>query len=254
VTTVHIAPNAASAVSIRVALGAAGNSGLEVVACRDDLSCGPIDRSDRRAWWTRTFTGDMGLSQEQFWDSADNDVRRVAATASNARAIVWVGRRSAQEFANYLFLVEHLRASLLYVIDVTGDKENAAFGKTAALPPTMIGDYLGSERRLDDVERADLARRWLTLRAENAPFRVVSPAGQLASAPIDHFDSALLAHVSSEPMPMTAVIAEVMAAQPYQTVDYVLQQRLIALIDGGAIAANGDPRTARLCLIRRISP
>jgi hypothetical protein len=65
--------------------------------------------------------------------------------------------------------------------------------------------------------------------ADNAPFRVVSSTSQLVSAPIDHFDGALLVHVSSEPKPMTAVIAEVMAAQPCQTVDYMLQQRLIAL-------------------------
>jgi Protein of unknown function len=220
---------------------------------RDDLSYDPIDQSDRRAWWSRTITGDMGLSQEPFWDSADNDLRRVVATAADARMIVWVGRWSAQEFANYLFLVEQLRADSLHVIDVTGSNENAEFGMTAALPPTMIGGHLGSERRLDDVERADLVRRWSTLCTENAPFRVVSLTGQLVSAPIDHFDGVLLAHVSSEPTPMTAVIAEAMAAQLYQTVDYMLQQRFIALIDAGAIAADGDPTTARLCMIRRIS-
>jgi Protein of unknown function/Domain of unknown function (DUF1835) len=253
VTTVHIAPNPASATSIRAALDAAGDNEVEVVECRDDLSYGPIDHSDRRVWWRRTITGDMGLLQEPFWDPADNDLRRVVATAPDARMIVWVGRRSAQEFANYLSLVGQLRVSSLHVIDVTGDNENAAFGKTAALPLTMISGYLGSERRLDDVERADLARWWSTLRNENAPFRVVSPAAQLVSAPIDHFDGALLAHVSAEPKPMTAVIAEAMAAQPYQTVDYMLQQRLIALIDAGAIAADGDPTTARMCLIRRIS-
>jgi hypothetical protein len=253
VTTVHIAPNPASAASIRVALDAAGDNRVEVVACRDDLSYGPIDHSDRRAWWARTITGDMGLNQEPFWDSADNDLRRVVAAAPDARMIVWVGRRSAQEFANYLFLVGQLRASSLQVIDVTSHGENAAFGKTAALAPTMVGGYLGSERRLDDVERADLARRWSTLRTENAPFRVVSSVSQLVSAPIDHFDGTLLAHVSSEPKPMTAVIAEAMAAQPYQTVDYMLQQRLIALIDAEAIAADGDPTTARQCLIQRVS-
>jgi hypothetical protein len=250
---VHIAPNPASAASIRVALNAAGDNGVEVVACRDDLSYGPIDHSDRRAWWTQTITGDMGLNQEPFWDSADNDLRRIAATAPDARMIVWVGLQSAQEFACYLFLVENLRTSSLHVIDVTGRRENSTFGKAAALAPTMIGGYLGSERRLDDVERADLARRWSRLRAENAPFRVVSPTAQLVSAPIDHFDGALLAHVSAEPKPMTAVIAEAIATQPYQTVDYMLQQRLIALIDAEAIAADGDPTTARMCLIRRVS-
>jgi uncharacterized protein DUF3658/uncharacterized protein DUF1835 len=252
VSTVHIAPNAASAASIRAALHAAGDSGVEVVACRDDLSHGPIDHSDRRAWWTRTITGDMGLRQEPFWDCADNDLRRVVA-AAGARMIVWVGGRSAQEFANYLFFAEQLRAGSLHVIDVTVHKENAEFAKTAALPPAMIGGYLGSERRLDDSERAGLARRWSTLRTENAPFRVVSSTGHLVSAPIDHFDGALLAYVSAKPKPMTAVIAEAMADQPYQTVDYMLQQRLIALIDAGAIAADGDPTTARMCLIRRIS-
>src|SRR5205807_10411777 len=122
---------------IRATLDAAGDGGVEVVACRDDLSYGPIDHSDERAGWIRTLTGDMWLSQEPFWDSADNDLRLVAGTAPDARMIVWVARRSAQEFANYLFLVENLRGRSLHVIDVTGDDENAEFGKTAALPPTM---------------------------------------------------------------------------------------------------------------------
>ncbi|MEV6430345.1 DUF3658 domain-containing protein [Nocardia sp. NPDC051463] len=258
-TIVHLAPNATSAASIRAALDAVGDSGSEVVAGRDDLSCGPIDhidQGDRRAWWIAAFTGDMGRRQLHLWDLADKDTQRLVGIDADARMIVWVGRRSPEEYASYLFLAEHFRLRQLHVIDVTAprhDGETGVIGKAAALPPIRIGDYLGSERALDDNERSELAQQWSMLRTENAPFRVVSAATQLVSAPIDHFDSALLTRISSEPKPMTKVIAETMADHPFQVGDYVLQQRLIALIDAGVVSAEGDPMTARMCLIRRMS-
>jgi len=251
---VHLAPNAASAASIRAALDAAGDGEAEVVAGCDDLSCGPIDQGDSRAWWMTTFAGDMGRNQLRLWDSADQDLQRLV-TDPDARMIVWVGRRSPQEYAGYLFLAERFRTRPLHVIDVTApdpDGETGVIGTVAALPPVRIDAYLGSERSLDDTEHDGPADQWSMLRTENTPFRAVSAATTLVSAPIDHFDSALLTHISSEPKPMTRVIAEAMGEHPQQVGDYVLQQRLIALIDAGVVSVEGDPMTARMCLIRRM--
>jgi hypothetical protein len=254
--TVHIAPNTASAASIRAALAADGNV-AEVVAHRDDLSCGPIDLGDdRRAWWTATLTGDMGRSWLSTWNSVEMDQPQYGVIDPAARMIVWVGRRSAQEFATYLSLTDQESPRPMHVIDVTDADptyESTDSGAVAGLSPAAVAAYLGSERLLDTDERSRLAQRWSILRTENAPYRVVSPTAGLVSAPIDHFDSALLGELSTEPRPMTAVIAGVIGAHPFQTSDYVLQQRLIALIDAGTVSAEGNPATARTCLIRRTS-
>jgi hypothetical protein len=255
VTTVHIAPNIASAASIRAALDAADDGAAEVVTFRDDLSCGPIDDvSVRQEWWETTFTGDMGRSQLNVWDSAGGDLHRLAAVDQAATLVIWFGSAAAQEHACCLFLADCTTGRRpLHVIDVASPGPaigESGIGKAAALPPAALGRYLESERALADAEQAKLASRWSALRTENAPFRVVSGA-ELVSVPLDYFDGALLAHLSSEQRPMTAVIADAMADHVGQVGDWVLQQRLILLIAAGVVIAVGDQTTARLCQIRR---
>ncbi|MEU7146122.1 DUF3658 domain-containing protein [Nocardia sp. NPDC046473] len=252
VTTVHIAPNATSAAAIRAALNVLGDQVADVVTYHDDLSCGPIGRGDRRAWWMATFTGDMGRDCLCLWNSLDADLSPLAADDPDAQLIAWVGRRSAQEYANYLFLTDRFRTRPLYTIEVTGPADGTdGGGVVSALAPGEIGAYLKSERLLGDNEHHAMAEHWTMLCAEEAPFRVVSESA-LVSAPIDQFDNSLLAHIDSKPKPMTQAISEAMAEHRFQVADYVLQQRLITLIDTGAIGADGDPTTARLCRIQRI--
>ncbi|MBU3061121.1 DUF1835 domain-containing protein [Nocardia sp. NEAU-G5] len=251
-TTVHVAPNGSSAASIRTALDAAGAGEVEVVACSDDLSYGPIDGADRREWWTSAVTGDFGRRVSGWGESFELDLPRLAALGPDVRIVLWVGRRSPQEFATYLYLVDFFRMRSLHVIEVSGPREPAAAaGRAAALPPSEIGALLGSERALDATEREELVRQWAVLRAENAPLRVMSD-GRLVSAPIDWFDEVIVSHVPAEPAPMPRVIAEAMGGYPAETHDYVLQQRVVALIDSGVLAAEGDPLTARMCRIRRV--
>jgi hypothetical protein len=251
-TTAHVAPNIASAASIRAALDAAGDGAAEVIEFRDDLSCGPIeDMNSRLDWWRTTFTGDMGISRTHLRGSAAEEAHQLDAVDRGARLIVWFGHASAQEYACYLSVAEQLHGRPLHVIDVAAPRNGVdPVDAASAAVPDQLGRYLGSERLLPDSERAELAHQWSALRARNAPLRVVS-AAELVSVPIDHFDDALLTHIHADPRPMTAVIADTMSDHRFQVGDWMLQQRIITLIAATKVVAVGDPSIARSCLIRR---
>ncbi|NKY31360.1 DUF3658 domain-containing protein [Nocardia gamkensis] len=107
---------------------------------------------------------------------------------------------------------------------------------------------MDSGRAVGKLERDELAERWRTLQAENAPLRVVTDAG-LSSVPGDYFDQSLLEHIPATPTPMARVIADTMGAQRFPVADYILHLRLMDMIDDGRITAEGDPEVMGECRI-----
>ncbi|MFI6999213.1 DUF3658 domain-containing protein [Nocardia sp. NPDC050175] len=271
-STVHVAPSAIAADGIRAALRVAGDD-AEVLAYHDDLSCGPIDTAAllrRTEWWATAYVGDYArmLREEEDGVVAEGWWQRVAG---DVRSVVWVGRRSAREVAFLLWFAAQMGQRAFYVVDVTEpDLRSAGSGGTAAaripvsamatgtgthpvgsvaeLSAVGLAGLLGTERPVAGDERDELARSWTALQADNAAFRVMSAAG-LRSVPLDYFDRDLLDHIHAHPTPIGLVIAETMAVQSYPVMDYVLQQRLIDLIDVGRIAADGDPTIASQCRV-----
>ena len=100
--TLHIAPSDSAGGSLREAIEGAGRDD-EVLAFRDDLSCGPIDPDDpavRGAWWARYHSdSDAGNVIAAFWN-------RIATTED--RLVVWFGRNSASELAFFLAMADRL--------------------------------------------------------------------------------------------------------------------------------------------------
>jgi Protein of unknown function/Domain of unknown function (DUF1835) len=258
VSTLHIAPGHSAGGSLRQAIRDAGR-GVEVLFFRDDLSCGPIDSEDiaaRVAWWTQ-FHGDWETEAaplKAFWE-------RVATT--DDRLVVWFGRHSALEQAFFLAWADRLGERPYSIIDVTGlrlpsnrhDSSRALSQPTPAvsiMPPYQLRSLVGSERQVAAREAEEARRQWRRLKAENAPFRVVTPAG-LVSAPVDHFDSLLMERVATEWRKVARVIGDTMAlnSEPYfQTGDIMLLARVIALIDEGKLLAEGDPWDMHSCRVR----
>ena len=81
---------------------------------------------------------------------------------------------------------------------------------------------------------------------------VVSMAG-LKSAPIDHFDPLILERVTTDWKGITRLVAETMVDNwdPYRQVgDVMLQARIVALVEGGKLLADGDPWDRRSCRVR----
>jgi hypothetical protein len=199
------------------------------------------------------------------WPEVEDALRtfwgRVDATED--RLVVWFGRHSARELAFFLAWADHLGKRSYHVVDVTGQRlpfsrpdGSAALTQPAqavsVVPDDALRTLLGSERPVTTQESAESRQHWERLRSENAPFRVVAPAG-LVSAPIDHFDPLLLEQATLQWQKVARVVGSTMASnsEPYfQVHDLMLLTRVVALVDEGKLLADGDPWDMRSCRVR----
>ena len=254
--TLHIAPGYSAGGTLTGAIRDAGQDD-EVLAFPDDLSCGPIDRDEpsaRAAWWHQTYDWpEVEAALAEFWE-------RVGA--ADRRLVIWFGRYSAREMAFFLALVDRFGERPYGVIDVTGKqapyrwRDGSIAVRPAAyvseLQPDALRTLLGSETPIAPESQKEVSRRWRQLRAENAPFRIVTETG-LESAPLDYFDPWILRQATAEWRSMARVVGGTMAAtnEPYFHVgDLMLQARVVALVAEGKLLAEGDPWVMRSCRIR----
>lgn len=241
----HIVPTDSAGGSMRQAPAQAGSSD-SLLACRDDLSCGPIasnEPASRAAWWGQFH--DMAEVEEElraFWDQVKG---------TDAHIVLWFGRLAADELACFLACAERLVDREYSAVDVT---ELRDFSCVSILQPETLGQLLGAQHTLGSQERRQAADRWRRLRSEDAPFRVATPEG-LLSAPAEHFDSALLSHVDAAWRNVNLVVAEtmVLSFEPYwQVGDLMLKARLVALAESGRIELTGHP-TERGTMVRLVT-
>jgi len=254
--TLHIAPGESAGGSLIQAIRDAGQDD-NVLPFRDDLSCGPIDRGEpsaRAAWWDQFHDAShVEAALGEFWE-------RVGAT--DRRLVIWFGRHSARELAFFLAWVERSGERPYQVIDVTGRQvryrwPDGSFAVRPAayvseLQPDALRTLFGSERPIAPGRRKEISRHWRQLRAENAPFRIVTNTG-LASAPLDYFDPWILQHATAEWRPMAHVVGGTMDATSeryFQVGDVMLQARVVALVAEGKLLAEGDPWVMRSCRVR----
>jgi hypothetical protein len=120
------------------------------------------------------------------------------------------------------------------------------------VPSYLLPALIETARPYSPQEAAYAGQLWQRLRAQNAPFRIVTSAG-LASAPIDHFDASILEQATREWRSAAYVIGATMAhnCDPYMQVgDVMLLARLVALVEEGKLLADGDPWDMRACRVR----
>jgi Protein of unknown function/Domain of unknown function (DUF1835) len=256
-STLHIAPGHSAGGTLRQAIRDAGRND-EVLFFRDDLSCGPIDTVDlagRVAWWSRYYGDDWETEVaplKAFWD-------RVATT--DDRLVVWFGRHSALELAFFLAWADRLDERSYSIIDVTGVQVPSTDGSSvlrpsrscvSIMPPYHLRSLLGRERQVTAQQAEEAREQWRRLKAENAPFRIVTPGG-LVSAPLDHFDPLLMERVTGEWRKVARVVGDTMEynSEPYSQVgDIMLLARVMALIGEGKLLAEGDPWDMHSCRVR----
>jgi len=113
----------------------------------------------------------------------------------------------------------------------------------SVIPEYALKSLLGREAPLTSEAKDAAKRCWQQLRAENAPFRIVTKHG-LTSAPADCFDALLLAQAMGEWQTIRLVVGNTMGlnSEPYfQVGDLLLLTRIVALVEDGKLIADGDP-------------
>lgn len=173
---VHVVFNMSAAESLRQAL-AQLRIDQPVIGLPEDLSFGPIDTlaADIRARWMEDILGferwpDLEQEAELFWSRA---------TGRDIAPVAWVCRQSAMEFAGFLEFVSQVGDHALRVVDITEvefpprSERTVSFGH---IPSDNIVQARLLERQAILAEQEVQAYRglWKRLRAENAPFRIVS--------------------------------------------------------------------------------
>jgi hypothetical protein len=253
----HIAPSDTAGGSLRMAILDAGR-GDQILSWLDNLSCGPIasdDPAERAKWWAQ-FDDDRNIAAElqAFWD-------RVAAT--NDRLVVWFGRHSASELAFFLAWTDRLGDRPYDIVEVTerrfpvkrqdGSRPmSSPVGAVGVMNPEMLKSLLGSQKPATSQQLEESRQAWRRLKADNAPFRVVTATG-LVSAPMDYFDPSLLERATPEWKRVARVIGETMVYtdEPYMQVgDLMLRTRVSVLVNEGKLLADGDPGDMLTCQVR----
>lgn len=238
----HVAPGASAGRGLKEAIRIAGHQ-QEVLSFNDDLSCGPIawgTSRERAAWWSHLHAPIPEDDLAAFW-------RRVETT--DERLVVWFGRHSASELAFFLAMADRLGDRPYDIVDVTVCQPA---GAVAAIPTHRLVSLLENARPVSRQDAANAGQLWQRLRTHNAPLRIVTPVG-LASAPIDHFDSAILEQAATGWLNVAYVIGSTMAhtSEPYMQVDdRMLLARLVALVEEGKLLADADPRDMKACRVR----
>jgi hypothetical protein len=254
--TLHIAPGGSAGGSLKRAIQDAGRDD-DVLSCPDDLSCGPItsdDPSERAEWWAQFYDWDTEADLRAFWDRI---------STADERLVVWFGRHRASELAFFHAWTDRLGDRPYDIVDVTGRQFPAKREDGSSRPGSPaqavgiinsdgLRSLLASEQPITAQLREESRQTWRRMKAENAPFRIVTEAG-LVSAPIDVFDPLLLERTTPEWKKVARTVGETMGynSEPYMQVGYLmLLTRLVTLVGDGKVLADGDPWDMHACQVR----
>ena len=105
----------------------------------------------------------------------------------------------------------------------------------AEVEPERFGAFLSRERVLPPAEVRALAGQWQTLRAENAPLRVVEQ-GRVVSAGLDYYDGLIRQAIPDAPCQAVQIIGTALGKQKVPTGDRFIAKRLQHFIDAGELA------------------
>ncbi len=279
----HIVFTPGGAWSLRRALDAVGRDD-RVICLLDDLSLGPIAPPDpyARAAWAQTQLGFTAWpNPETRFDLADGEFGHIRwdelvpltqmfwrdALSDGSRKIVWVTRRSAMEYAGFLEWLWRAGDTPFEIVDLTEAMVSNYRPDRAGTPPVLAvslrrlwPEDIIANKLLDravPLEASDRSRyRALRqqLRAENAPFRVVSDQG-LVSAPMSFFDDRLLSEAVGNWRKVAWIVGHVYGAHHddnlHQTGLMVLASRIDALIESGRLEhQGGSPFAMRFSEVR----
>ena len=248
----HVMFGCSAAAGLRAYL--ADHDRLErVVAPRDDLSFGPIDRpaDPSRSHWVED---ELGITE---WDGivAENAQFIESSCADAVFPVAWFSRRSASEYAGFLWWLSHRQGDAFKVIDVTdfrcSNRTSAATGVLSSADFDLLVDAGTPLSTGDALVYRDV---WKRLEKENAPLRVIGPHQTLESVGLDHFDSLVLSCSTPEWRKMARIIGEALASfwesGLYQTSDLVLYARICELAEAKRLDWRGDLSNMQNCELR----
>jgi len=159
------------------------------------------------------------------------------------------------EFSGFLAWLSRLGPAQCEIVDLTDMKARRRDAHGPPLPPhpvislaALLPDQIRDEelfnrgRELAPIERDRYVGLWTTLRAENAPLRVIKN-GTLVSVAPSFFDELLISFVTREWRKSALVVGHALASQMddnvHQSGDLFLAARLNQLVEHGCLECRG---------------
>ena len=256
---VHVMPGDSAGGSLLKALRNARRDET-IISFPDNLSYGPIDADDGNApgrweWWTWEFLGSREAHARDlrgFW-------HRVMTT--EGRLVLWWGR-SPREWSLFLAFAARLLERPYEAIEVTGTQHEfvnwngtRSLSEPAEDVSTMRDEGLellfDKQVPVSARQRQQAAAKWLHLRRENAPFRLVSDEGPV-SAPVDFFDAFILERMRTEWRKLPSVLWDVCSHQHINNrmSDGMIHMRLAVMVEDGRVLADRLPLDVRHSRVR----
>ena len=239
--TLHVMFNPSAAATLQYTLDSMGRDD-RVVRILDDLSFGPIadDRPATRAAWVENELGYCDWARVSEHNAAVID----ETFAARGPIVAWYSSNVASVAAGFLWWLSKIGGTPCLVVRAPN---------IPTLQSEHIAEILNSGVALSDADRAAYVDQWSRLKAEDAALRVVEN-GVLVSAPITHFDHALVGRASAEWRKMALIVGTMLADEletgVRQTSDLVLAARLATLVEDGALEWRGDLSRMTACDVR----
>lgn len=260
---VHVTFGPSRADSIRAALRSQDCT-ERVIGLTGALNLGPIDPPDPdvRQHWIRTV-----LLCDPHDDRREPEAPWTEATSDRVHPVYWVCPSDAGEHACFLEFAFRMAGRPFDIVDATGldfvtaDGIRMPWSLGLMRPEDIVASGLTTRRRpFSRAEGAAACAAWTRLRRENAPLRIVRD-GRLVSAPLTHFDAALIAQAAPDWEVVARLIGRTMhhlsfdRDPPGQSPsDLVLFGRVRALGEAGTLALTGAGPGMRDYEVRRATP
>ncbi|MDD4849704.1 MAG: DUF3658 domain-containing protein [Gemmiger sp.] len=176
---------------------------------------------------------------EPFWQACIQDLEKLQAAPASVR--IWLDATPDAQ-CGLLFVADLLQGTdtEMRLVELPQtvqqpDGLTVRYRGWGEVEPLLMGTFLDRERVLDAQERERLARRWQTLKAENAPLRVVEN-GEVISTELCYYDDAIRKAFPQDTCNIANIIGRALGNQEVPTGDVFVAKRLQAFIESGELA------------------
>lgn len=181
---------------------------------------------------------DIKKSIDAFWENAMADLERLKSKPEKIR--VWLDHTPDAQ-CGLLFTADLLKDSHteIHIIELPEKMKRAdgceiEYRSWGEVAPELFGSFLDRERVLSRRDTESLAAHWQTLRAENAPLRVMEN-GVAVSAKESYYDDLIRKEFPATTCEIAKIIGGALGKRKILTGDVFIAKRIQSFIESGEL-------------------
>lgn len=221
-----------------------------VVVLRDTLGIGPIKPATDESWkvMRTTFWKTIRPTMEE--EVADEEILlQTIATAEQEEepVCIWLAP-CVSDYTAYYWVLPYFKnyPGMLHTISILGLpflNEKGQLFYPINFSEVLPKEFLKTKRLLKEVSPAEFevdGEEWMRLSSEPHGVRVYDGGKKISSKPLEHFDSIVMASLSTDFTKASKVVHEAMKKIQQTVADYFIEWRLRELVASGQLSSQGD--------------